>query len=549
MSGDESAANTPGCEVRSLSSGLKFPYKRTISAPVGMGLSPVSKANLKLTNSSASSSAHQSAYQRQQSLPTQRGKLHHSKSPHELHKQVSSVGSAGPGALSSGSGGGGGGVPGGGDECEYANVAAKTLDMDEIDKESLHLLVFLFMQFLSHPEMAKVPDGHGGHGHGSGHGSRQGGDHGEREHKEHHKTTQAARNVQAAAMNRCFQCLYSLLGYNEVERRFQVMPSKIRSTPTVNAFLASLPQMLDYNFALGETLLLNTILVLQKLPFPPRYASSWQQSHTLMQESHLFQGCGFSLWYLEPSLRKNWLLATVVIFYKYNINADSLTADKAIGLVRIVLHTLAAHVHTCDRFSRFNGGGGGGAFPPGYAGLVGGVSARSRDLSQLSSASIGETEKGDEDYEDDEDDGDEEGEEDGGEGAAIRVSGAGSTADIQEEVCGQREKNKPNGPPRKTEPVPPSSPPLEEGTRTVTTEAQVEPERDSDVRIPMAGLFGFLPKPASAMDSDLNEVDAPTPDHYHLTSEGLPSGWAMQLMRNGRTLFIDNSNQVGTRTG
>ena len=94
------------------------------------------------------------------------------------------------------------------------------------------------------------------------------------------------------------------------------MPSKIRSTPTVNAFLASLPQMLDYNLALGETLLLNTILVLQKLPFPPRYASSWQQSHTLMQESHIFQGCGFSLWYLEPSQRKNWLLATVVIFYK-----------------------------------------------------------------------------------------------------------------------------------------------------------------------------------------------------------------------------------------
>ena len=97
-------------------------------------------------------------------------------------------------------------------------MAAKTLDMDEIDKESLHLLVFLFMQFLSHPEMAKVPDGHGGHGHGSGHGH---GDHGEREHKEHHKT-QAVRSVQAAAMNRCFQSLYSLLGYNEVERRFQV---------------------------------------------------------------------------------------------------------------------------------------------------------------------------------------------------------------------------------------------------------------------------------------------------------------------------------------
>ena len=81
--------------------------------------------------------------------------------------------------------------------------------------------------------------------------------------------------------------------------------------------------------------------------------------------------------------------------YKYNINADSLIADKAIGLVRIVLHTLAAHVHTCDRFSRFSGLPG----PSGYGGLGGGVLARSRDLSQLSSASIGETEKGEDDYE------------------------------------------------------------------------------------------------------------------------------------------------------
>ena len=226
--------------------------------------------------------------------------------------------------------------------------------------------------------------------------------------------------------------------------------------------------------------------------------------------------------------------------YKYNINADSLIADKAIGLVRIVLHTLAAHVHTCDRFSRFNGGG--GAFPSGYGGLGGGVPARSRDLSQLSSASIGETEKGDEDYEDDDDDDDDDEDEEKDGAAAIRVSGgADSAADIQDEVCGQKERNGP----KRTEPVPSSSPPPPgEGTRTLTTEAQVEPERDSDVRIPMAGLFGFLPKPASAMDSDLNEADAPTPDHYQLTSEGLPSGWAMQLMRNGRTLFIDNSNQV-----
>ena len=107
---------------------------------------------------------------------------------------------------------------------------------------------------------------------------------------------------------------------------------------------------------------------------------------------------------------------------------DSLTADKAIGLVRIVLHTLAAHVHTCNRFSHFNGGGGGGgALPSGYGGLVGGVPARSRDLSQLSSASIGETEKGDDDYDDDDED--EEG--DAGTAATGVSAGADTAADIQ----------------------------------------------------------------------------------------------------------------------
>lgn len=41
------------------------------------------------------------------------------------------------------------------EELEYINVAAKTLDMDEIDRESLHLLIFLFMQFLSHSHQGR----------------------------------------------------------------------------------------------------------------------------------------------------------------------------------------------------------------------------------------------------------------------------------------------------------------------------------------------------------------------------------------------------------
>ena len=37
------------------------------------------------------------------------------------------------------------------DELEYVgyNVAAKSVDLDDVGKESIHLLVFLFMQFLS----------------------------------------------------------------------------------------------------------------------------------------------------------------------------------------------------------------------------------------------------------------------------------------------------------------------------------------------------------------------------------------------------------------
>ena len=47
---------------------------------------------------------------------------------------------------------------------------------------------------------------------------------------------------------------------------------------------------------------------------------------------------------------------------------------------------------------------------------------------------------------------------------------------------------------------------------------------------------------------------APTPSDLQLTTgEGLPEGWAMQMMSSGRTLFIDMRNQETTlidpRTG
>jgi hypothetical protein len=83
----------------------------------------------------------QSTINRQQSAPQRtrnHGRSIHDSGGHQLNKQLSNVGTIF-------------------EEMEYTNVAAKTLDMDEIDKETLHLLVFLFMQFLSHPEQAKMP--------------------------------------------------------------------------------------------------------------------------------------------------------------------------------------------------------------------------------------------------------------------------------------------------------------------------------------------------------------------------------------------------------
>lgn len=63
--------------VRSLAASLKYPYKRTISAPAGMGLSVASRAGLlqqQTSSGQASLSLSQHApYSRQQSVPLMKG--------------------------------------------------------------------------------------------------------------------------------------------------------------------------------------------------------------------------------------------------------------------------------------------------------------------------------------------------------------------------------------------------------------------------------------------------------------------------------------------
>ena len=262
--------------IRSLSAHLKFPYKRTVSAPGGMGLSAkASNVSMPPTLSSLNHGPAITCSSRQQSVPILKNKI---SKEHSLSKQVSNVATVI-------------------DELEYINIAAKTVDIDEVDKETIHLLVSLFMQFLSHAEQAVITS--------------------EDDKKDDTSSTAYGAPPAGKASAKALQALYTLLGFNESERRFTTMPYRIRCTPAINSFMANLSQVLDNNFSIGRVILLNTILILQKIPFPPRYATTWQHAYTLMQEKYLFQGCGFSLWHLEPSMRKNWLTSVMVIAYKY----------------------------------------------------------------------------------------------------------------------------------------------------------------------------------------------------------------------------------------
>ena len=44
-------------------------------------------------------------------------------------------------------------------------------------------------------------------------------------------------------------------------------------------------------------------MILQWSPVPPRYAANWIPTYSIIQENLIYQGCGYTLWYLEPVIR------------------------------------------------------------------------------------------------------------------------------------------------------------------------------------------------------------------------------------------------------
>ena len=152
--------------VRSIAQYLKHPYKRTYSAPAGIVL------NTRPGVARGQEEDKATEYKRQQSAPL-------------LRERVSRTGletASQSGTLS--------------EDLDFKDLAVLSLELEEINKETIHLLVFLFMHFLSCTNQTVIPE---------------------------NKSSLAYLTVQ-----RCFHSLYSLIGYDEIQQRFTTMPHKIR---------------------------------------------------------------------------------------------------------------------------------------------------------------------------------------------------------------------------------------------------------------------------------------------------------------------------------
>ncbi|XP_076339617.1 UNC-79 domain-containing protein isoform X3 [Tachypleus tridentatus] len=266
---------------RSLSAsvGIKCPYKRAMSAPGGM----IYKQD--------KSSDKEKIYSRQSSAPV-------------LKRKSSKLA----------------GAPGGGpslqhlpnsffpdghlkelvqEEYHFNQVLHHVMDLEDHDKDTLHLLVFLLMQFLSRED----------HSHPS-------------------EEKAMARNQHIILRH-----LNILLGYNPAEKGFLIPPHKLRNSPVFRAFLVSLPKVLDYNFKIGNILLNICLPVLIYCPSPQRFAYEHQLP-------------SFSLWLLDSHARHSWLVATLVILYKYRYSSPPYCKQVQM-LIHIVLNTLEAQHHVC----------------------------------------------------------------------------------------------------------------------------------------------------------------------------------------------------------
>jgi hypothetical protein len=228
------------------------------------------------------------------------------------------------------------------------------------------------------------------------------------------------------------------------------------------------------------------------------------------------QGCGYTLWHLEPTARRNWLDSALVLVYKYNFSEPEPLSEKVLGLMRILINSLAAHVHMCSKFGKTEGLG---------------TTMRSRELSETSLGPVG-------------------------------------TATLQgtEENSAYNSRNSPTSNQRMemNEQEREEEEEIEEEDMLSLPSDQKEPELetifenarsespDSPPLMPAAGM----PKSVISAENPLFYSMLPHASPHHrrdhrinsTSSRGLPPGWTMQVMDNGKILYVDNNNQITTWT-
>ncbi|ERL94236.1 hypothetical protein D910_11517, partial [Dendroctonus ponderosae] len=189
------------------------------------------------------------------------------------------------------------------DDQNLTTFLQRIIELEEADKETMHLLIFLLMQFLSRSDQAYPAE---------------------------EKTLGRTQTI-------VLKHLWLLLGYTQTDRGIHLPPQNLRASPAFNVFLANLPQLMDQNHLMGRIIFPTCLILLQYAP-SPYYISSVME----------FQQPLYSLWTLEPHSRKNWLMSLVVILYKYQYNHQP-HCIQLTSLIRIVLNTLDSQHHHCRR--------------------------------------------------------------------------------------------------------------------------------------------------------------------------------------------------------
>ncbi|XP_017112167.1 protein unc-79 homolog isoform X2 [Drosophila elegans] len=267
-----SQSDTSGSMAKTLSAsfGTKWPYKRTMSAPASMAPRQDSKFVPEK----------EKIYSRQVSAPILKRKT----SRFGLDGHIHSLGGL--------------------NDDNLIGLLSRITELEESDRETIHLLVFMLMQFMSRTDQAYPSE---------------------------EKPMTKTQNI-------VLKHLFLLLGHNQIDKTFHTTPESLRVSAVFNAFLANLPQVLDQNHLIGGLVLPS---VMQIILYAPNPTSTSGESY----QNIVFN---YSLWHLEQYPRRNWLFTLLVVLYKYWYTQPPLSGYVIAG-IRLIMNSLRGHFHQCRR--------------------------------------------------------------------------------------------------------------------------------------------------------------------------------------------------------